>query len=106
MLNTKLSEIYRRQEFYNLCRIRGREQEAWQLGRELYALPSQQRIPSLRCLLFVLQHKLQVPEDQRLSATRLFGSEAKARQELARFEHNRLRFPVNGIREYLSAAEK
>ena len=95
------SALYRRQEFYNLCRIRGREQEAWTLGRELYNTPSQ-RVPSLRCLLFVLQQKIDAPASERLSAAELFGSEARARQELSRFEHNQLRFPVSGIRQYLS----
>ena len=95
------SALYRRQEFYSLCRIRGREQEAWKLGRELFDSPAH-RVPSLRCLLFVLQHKINVPEAERLSPTQLFGSEEKARRELANFVRNQLRFPVQGIREYLS----
>ena len=95
------SALYRRQEFYNLCRIRGREQEAWQLGRQLYESPGQ-RVPSLLCLLFVLQHKVQVPAEQRLSAEQLFGSREDARRHLSRFEHNTLRFPVNGISHYLA----
>lgn len=99
------SALYQRNEFYSLCRIRGREKEAWELGRKLYDNPSQ-RLPSLRCLLFVLQQKLDVPAAEKLSVIQLFGSQAKARTELARFERNQLRFPVNGIREYLlSAAE-
>lgn len=95
------SPLYRRQEFYSLCRIRGREQEAWELGRKLFGSPAH-RVPSLRCLLFVLQQKLEVPADERLSPLQLFGSEEKARRELSNFEHNQLRFPVNGIRKYLS----
>ncbi len=92
--------LYRRQEFYNLCRIRGREQEAWELGRALYDSPSQ-RLPSLLCLLFVLQHQVDVPAEQRLTVEQLFGSPEKARRELSLFEHNTLRFPVYGIKEYL-----
>ena len=99
------SALYRRQEFYSLCRIRGREQEAWALGRELFN-SAEQRVPSLRCLLFVLQNKLDVPEAERLSPAQLFGSEAKARRELANFERNQLRFPVQGIRAYLSAGNE
>ncbi len=95
------SGLYQRQEFYNLCRIRGREHEAWALGRELYKNPAQ-RVPSLLCLLFVLQQKLDVPPEQKLSPEQLFGSEKKARRELTRFQNNSLRFPVHGIKKYLN----
>lgn len=96
------SGLYQRQEFYNLCRIRGREQEAWDLGRELYKSPTQ-RVPSLLCLLFVLQQKLNVPPEQRLSPEQLFCSKERAHRDLARFQNNSLRFPVKGIKEYLNA---
>lgn len=99
------SALYRRQEFYSLCRIRGREQEAWELGRELFMASASHRVPSLRCLLFVLQNKLDVPAAERLSPAQLFGSEEKARRELANFARNQLRFPVQGIKEYLSGGE-
>ncbi len=94
--------FYGRQIFYNLCRIRGREQEAWTLGRLLYE-DSDQRVPSVRCLLFVLQAILgeNVPAEQRLTPVELFGSEAKARKLLGRFEHNRLNFPTAGVAAYL-----
>lgn len=97
------SPLYSRQEFYSLCRIRGREQEAWELGRELFR-SANHRVPSLRCLLFVLQNKLDIPPPERLTTTQLFGNEQKAHRELKDFEHNRLRFPVQGIRAYLDGA--
>lgn len=96
------SPLYKRQEFYSLCRIRGREQEAWQIGRELFRSPAQ-RVPSLLCLLFVLQHKIQVPSDEQLGTVALFGSHQAALKQLSRFEHNTLRFPVNGIKAYLDS---
>ncbi|MEE1265977.1 MAG: hypothetical protein UHH87_06790, partial [Akkermansia sp.] len=91
------SPMYRRWEFYNLCRIRGREEEAWKLGRELYR-EERHRSPSLRCLLVVLQHKLQVPEEEKLSLEELFGSRERAMKQLRRFARNDLRFPTTGIR--------
>lgn len=97
------SPMYKRWEFYNLCRIRGCEAEAWALGRSLYE-EERHRSPSLRCLLFVLQHKLNVPEAQRLSAEQLFGSRERALKYLRPFLHNDLRFPVAGIKEYIGAA--
>lgn len=94
------SPMYKRWEFYNLCRIRGREKEAWELGRKLYD-EERHRSPSLRCLLFVLQHKLDVPPARRLSTEQLFGSRERALKHLRPFLHNDLRFPVTGIKEYL-----
>ncbi len=93
--------FFERQAFYNLCRIRGREREAWELGRRLYE-DEAQRVPSLLCLLFVLQQRVEgIPEGERLGAAQLFGSEERARRDLGRFERNRLNFPVYGIAGYL-----
>lgn len=92
--------IYHRQYFYNLCRIRGREKEAWKVGKELYADP-RNRMPSVRSLMFVLQQKAQIPEKEALSIEELFGSEEKARRDLQNFEKNSLLFPTYGIREFL-----
>lgn len=92
--------MYERWVFYNLCRIRGREQEAYTLGRRLFE-SDKHRTPSVRCLLFVLQHKLNIPSGAALSVEALFGTHTKAKQELHRFRHNDLRFPVNGIDAYL-----
>ncbi len=93
---------YERQVFYNLVRIRGREQEAWELGRRLYE-DEQQRLPSVLCLLCVLQNQLEelIPPAERLTPLQLFGSEEKARRQLARFERNQLNFPIRGIAGYL-----
>ncbi|MBR5890351.1 MAG: hypothetical protein IKY92_09945 [Akkermansia sp.] len=94
------SPMYRRWEFYNLCRIRGREQEAWELGRELYN-EERHRSPSLRCLLVVLQNKLDVPAGEKLSLEQLFGSKERAIKHLRSFARNDLRFPTTGIDELL-----
>lgn len=93
--------MYRRWVFYNLCRIRGREREALDLGLQLFEEPAA-RTPSLRCLLFVLQNKLNVPQEQRLSDTQLFGDKQRARRQLGSFLHNDLRFPTTGVAEYLA----
>lgn len=95
------SPVYRRWEFYNLCRIRGREQEAWKLGRELYN-EERHRSSSLRCLLVALQNKLNVPEEERLSLEELFGSRERAMKHLRPYARNDLRFPTTGIREIIS----
>lgn len=94
------SPMYERWVFYNLCRIRGREQEAYELGRRLFTVPKH-RTPSVRCLLFVLQKKLNTPEADRLTIAELFGTRDKAQKELRRFQHNDLRFPTTGIADFL-----
>ena len=96
------SPMHLRWVFYNLCRIRGREQEAWELGRKLYE-EERHRSPSLRCLLVVLQNKLEVPEAERLSLEQLFGSRERAMKFLRPFARNDLRFPTTGIQAMLQA---
>ncbi len=95
--------FFERQIFYNLCRIRGREQEAWELGRRLYE-QERQRVPSLLCLLYVLENRLgdRIPAAERLTPLQLFGSEEKARRQFSRFVNNRLNFPTHGIADWLS----
>lgn len=96
-------EMFRRWEFYNLCRIRGCEAEALQLGRELFR-QERHRAPSVRCLLFALQNKLNIPQHERLSVESLFGSQEKAVRQLRRYLYNDLRFPVHGVAEFLQAS--
>lgn len=93
-------QIYSRLRFYNLCRIRGREQEALALGRELFADP-RNNVPALRTLIYVLQHKLNLPPEQRLSIEQLFGNHKRARRDFNTFRRNTLLYPTNGIEEYL-----
>ncbi|MBQ4613307.1 MAG: hypothetical protein IJB31_00060 [Akkermansia sp.] len=92
--------IYQRQYFYNLCRIRGREKEAWEVGKALYSNP-RNRMPSVRSLMFVLQQKAKIPAEEALSIEELFGNEEKARRDLKNFERNSLLFPTYGIKEFL-----
>lgn len=102
-------EYYKRFLFYSLCRAGGRETEAWNLGRELFKDP-EHRLPSLVSLLFVLQHKIDVPASEALPPEVLFRrtsweSAAQVHKntidELEQMLHNDLRFPINGIKEYL-----
>lgn len=98
-------DLYARQEFYNLCRIRGREREAYALGRKLFE-KRENHVPSVSCLLFVLQNILDLPENERLGITELFGTPARARKTLASYENNRLRFPTTGIRDFLRSCPR
>lgn len=99
------SPMYERWVFYNLCRIRGQELRAWQLGRSLFE-QERHRSPSLRCLLFALQNMLpaeQIPAAQRLTPEQIFGSREKAVKQLRPYLRNSLRFPTAGVKEYLES---
>ncbi len=98
-------QIYKRLRFYNLCRIRGREQEALDLGRELFADP-RNNVPALRTLIYVLQHKLNLPPEQRLSIEQLFGNHKRALRDFNTFRRNTLLYPTNGIEEYLNGKDE
>ncbi len=102
-------DYYKRFLFYCLCRTRGAEQQAWQLGRELWQ-NADNRVPALRFLLFVLQHKLQVPQEEALSIDALYRERPEeteeevlqyARKEMRLFLNNDMLYPVNGVEEFL-----
>lgn len=93
-------QLYNRLRFYNLCRIRGREAEALQLGLDLLPNPHN-NVPALRTLIFVLQNKLNLPEAERLSIEQIFGTRKRALRDLRTFRHNRLLYPTNGIEDFL-----
>ncbi len=95
--------IYERLQFYSLSRVHGMEQEAWDLGRALFDKYPQQRVPSLRCLLFALQNKLELPEEKRLSVEELFGSQERALRQLRSYVKNDLRYPTTGVAEFLES---
>ncbi len=93
--------IYERQQFYSLSRVHGMEREAWELGKSLYDKYPQQRVPSLRCILFALQNKLELPEEERLSIIDLFGTQERALRQLRSYVNNDLFYPTTGVAEYL-----
>lgn len=102
-------EYYNRVLFYNLCRIPGREQEAWKLGRMLFE-NEEHHVPAVRFLLFVLQNKIEVPADEALSIDRLFRNTPQETEEevlttayktIERFSTNDLHYPTHGASEFL-----
>lgn len=99
------SDLYSRMEFYALCRIPGKEWEAWRLGCALF-LAERHRQPSLLCCLFALQNRLDLPEEQRFSIPALFGNEERALRLLAPYLHNSLRYPTDGVAAEIAALKK
>lgn len=97
------SALQERLIFYNLCRIRGREEEAWKLGKKLFESDRNHQVPSMSCLLFVLENKLQLPDAQRIPQEQLFGSPLRMQRILKGYLNNSLRFPIDGIKAYLDS---
>lgn len=102
-------EHYNRPLFYNLCRIPGREQEAWQQGRALFEY-EEHHVPAVQFLLFALQNKIQVPADEALSIDRLFRDTPQqtekevlttAYQIIENFSDNDLLYPTYGANAFL-----
>ena len=86
---------------------------AWQLGRELF-IDEDNRQPSLLFLLFVLQHKLEIPAEEALSVDTLYRHTpeesadevlARALEDMSHMLNNDLLYPVNGVAEFLKQHE-
>lgn len=97
------SAMQERNIFYNLCRIRGKEKEAWELGKKIFQSDHKYQASSVRCLLFVLENKLKIPEAQRIPLDKLFGNPQRMQRILRGYLNNTLRFPSDGIKAYLDS---
>ena len=92
-----------RYQFYSLARVPEKSREAWELGRKLYKIPSNQKFPSLLVTLFALENRLDIPENQRIPFNELFPSVEYARSALSNQLTNHLDLPKDGLRETLEA---
>jgi hypothetical protein len=97
----------KRSWFYSLARVEGREGEALALGRALYDAGEQNRTPTLRMLLVVLEARENPSMDVAKRAIELFGSPEKAYEALSsHWRRTRERFPVYGVASGLESLEK
>jgi hypothetical protein len=103
----KAPAYVRRAWFYALARVAGQESAALALGRALYAEGPQNRTPTLRMLLLVLEAHESPAMDVTRRASELFGTPAKAYDALGgHWQRTRERFPVFGVSVALEALEK
>ncbi len=96
----------RRSEFFALARSPGRESESLELGRRLYANPSN-RVPALNSLMVALECRAdpnRVPQEVAIS---IFGSAKSAYEPLCDYwVRVRERYPLNGIAKALQGLEE
>lgn len=93
-------------ELYALIRVPGREAEALELARRLFANDRRHRTPTLRCLLFVLESHADPERDPGQLALALFGDADKAYEALSRlWLRNRQGYPTHGVARGIAALE-
>ncbi|MCP5535955.1 MAG: hypothetical protein H7A51_06930 [Akkermansiaceae bacterium] len=85
--------------FYTMTRVKGREKDAYTMGRELFDASDRNHTPNLVCCLFVLQNLLAVPETERIPETALFPDEKTQYAWLQNyFDHRSQDYPMDGVR--------
>jgi hypothetical protein len=88
----------RRSQFYALARVSGKQFEALEMARTLYAEGPQNRTPTLRMLLIVLEAHENPSMDFAARAIGMFGTAEQAYEALSRhWQRSRDRFPVHGV---------
>lgn len=96
----------RRFMFYNMTRVEGREQEAYDLGRGLFDESPDNHLPKLVCGLFALQNSLNIPETARIPDLKLFPSEALQLTWLKVYlNHENQDYPMDGVRAKINELE-
>ncbi|RPJ32923.1 MAG: hypothetical protein EHM17_12045 [Verrucomicrobiaceae bacterium] len=97
----------RRAWFYALARVEGREAEALEIARGLYADGTHNHTPTLLMLLLVLEAHENPSMDVAQRAIGLFGTPEKAYEALSsHWRRTRERFPVFGVAAGLESLEK
>jgi hypothetical protein len=97
----------RRAELYALARVEGRESEALDLARKLYAEGQVNRTPTLLMLLVVLEAHQNPSMDVAARAIELFGDPEKAYDALStHWRRTRERFPMHGVARGIESLER
>lgn len=96
----------RRNEFYALARVTGKESEALSLAHELYT-EQRNHVPTVMILLLVLESHENPELDVTARAVEIFGTPEKAYEALAsHWQHTREHFPIYGVAGALKSLEK
>lgn len=96
----------KRAELWSLARIKGREKDALDLAHRLYATQSN-RVPTLLCLMFVLEAYENPKMDTTKRAIEIFGGAQEAYDGLClHWKRSKEKFPVYGVAATLESLEK
>lgn len=96
----------KRAELWSLARIKGREKDSLDLAHSLYAIPGN-RVPTLLCLMFVLEAHENPQMDTTKRAIEIFGTPEKAYDSLClHWQRSKEKFPVYGVAGTLESLEK
>lgn len=91
-----------RNHVYVLSRIRGREKEAWEAAREMWAEPRNRRFPSPRTIFYALQHWAQPPARETVSVEEIYQSPYTAARDVPDYWFRQKEgYPMYGIPELL-----
>ncbi len=105
-LGSSQPRLMERLRFYCLSRVEGYEQEALELGRELYSDP-RHRTPTLLMLVYALECRADPGCDVEALALKLFG-DAKSAYEALKLHWQRTRegYPMDGVARGLARLER
>lgn len=88
-----------REYLYTLCRIPGREQEAWEQAQKVFSVPGNRKYPTTQSIFFTLQEKFAGPAD-RLPLEDIFGTRRMALRNLCNYSRRKREgFPMFGVRK-------
>lgn len=89
----------RREYLYTLCRIPGREEDAWEHARKVFSVPGNRRYPTTQSIFFSLQSRFADPAEH-LSLEEIFGTRRMALRNLCNYSRRKREgFPMDGVRE-------
>ena len=87
-----------RQHLYSLCRVAGREAEAWEAAQAVWANPHNRRFPSTRSIFFAMQEWAAPPPAERIPLEEIFGGRRETLLNLADYwPRQRQGYPMHGI---------
>ncbi len=97
--------FYKRNYFYLLARIPGREMEAYEEGRKLFDAVEDNKLPTLVCLMFTLQNRLGSKISNPIPFKEIFenATDAKILQTLEDFSKRKETYPMDGVEEKMKS---
>ena len=89
-------DFYQRSEMYALARVPEEEEKAYEMGLKLYQNP-ENRVPSLRSLLFVLGRG----KSSAVPIRQMFSSPKTAYWSMENYHYRQMEYPQKGVKEVL-----